>query len=300
MSKVSEPVEFVINCFERNIDEVTAPGFLAQAVQQHCYPFAVRTLLINNVTDRARAEAMANDCLSRGEIDRFCFVDDLRERSFKQVGLTEKDFGRFLHWSDCCVVALVMDGPDLLCYVDVDLTLRPAMDWITPALLVMRHDRRVAVGNPAWVMPNGYSPVAAEADETGEGFILGYGFSDMIFLARRSQLARPLLRRWIPLWLECPATMRFPGAPLGLFFEQIAEGYLRLHHLRRVTVLGTAFEPIPISDYPVTGLLERIRRKRNSLVTAGLVVARRRWPRLITSPRLRYTGLLDPEFQVDR
>lgn len=291
-----EPVEFVLNCFERNIDTVTAKGFLGSAIEQHRYPFALRTLLVNNVEDRARADSLARECVDRGEIDRFFFVEDLLERGLRATGLRQRDFGRFLHWSDCCVAALVIDGPDLLCYADVDLTLRDPHDWISPALGIMAHDRRVGVGNPAWVLTSGESPVAEEADEAGDGMVLGYGFSDMIFLVRRSTLAPPLLRRWIPLWLDCPATLRFPGAPLGMFFEQIAEGYMRRRGLMRVTILATAFEPIPISSYPVTTLGERLRRKRGDLLTAGLVRARQRWPRLVTSPRLRFTGLLDPAF----
>jgi len=291
-----QPVEFVINCFERNIEEVTSPGFLSRAVDQHLFPFASRTLLVNNVDDLARARDLAAAAVRRGEVDRYLFVDELLDRALAVTDLRIADFGRYLHWSDCCLTALVADGPEMLCYVDVDLTLHEHHDWISTALDVMADDRRVAVGNPNWVMASGESTVAAEADEAGDGFYLGYGFTDQVFLVRRSQFAQPLRRRWLPLWLDCPATLRWVGAQGGMFFEQIADGYMRRKHLMRVTVLGATFEPIPMSSYPVTSVRERLRRKRDSLVLTSLIAARRRSPRMVTSPRLRTTGLLDPAF----
>ncbi|SDB79868.1 hypothetical protein GA0111570_101139 [Raineyella antarctica] len=292
----TDPVEFVINCFERNIDLVTAPGFLSAAVAQHDYGFQLRTLLVNNVQDRGRAEVLAQGAVERGEVDRYFFVEDLLERALTSSGFREADFGRFLHWSDCCLVALILEGPDLLCYADVDLGFAEPYDWITPALDVMARDARVAVGNPTWAMPDGGSTVAIEADEAGPGYFLGYGFTDQIFLVRRSLLAGSLRRRPVPQWLDCPVSTRFPGAALGLFFEQLVDSFLRRHHLMRVTITGATFEAVPLSSYPVASLVERLRARRNSLIVAFLTRLRRRYPGLALSPRLRMTGLLDPAF----
>lgn len=295
----AQPVEFVLNCFERNVKDVTAEGFLTRAADQHQYPFQLRTLLVNNVSDRAGAAQLAQAAIDRGELDRFFFVDSLRESGLRATGLRERDFGRYLHWSDCCAAALVLDGPDLLCYADVDLTLDERRDWISTALEVMAHDPRVAVGNPTWVMPDGTSSVEREADETGDGYFLGYGFTDQIFLIHRSQFARPLRRRWLPLWLDCPATLRWVGAQGGLFFEQIVDGFMRRHCLMRVTVLRATFEPIPMSSYPVRSFIERVRAKRDSLVLGLLTRIRARWPNQVTDPSFRTTGLLDPAFAPD-
>jgi len=291
-----EPVEFVLNCFERNIDDVTSPGFLTRAVAQHQHPFAIRTLLVNNVNDESRAATLAQRCVERGEIDRFLLVSDLRERGMRATNLRASDFGRYLHWSDCCVAALVADGPDLLCYVDVDLALLEPHDWIATALDVMSADPRVAVGNPAWVTAGGETSALVEADEVGQGYVLGYGFADQVFLVRRSTFGRPLRRRWLPLWLDCPATVRWVYTPGGAFFEQFADGYMRRQRLMRVTVLGARFEPVPMSNYSVKSFRERVRRRRDLLMLDALTRARRRWPGRVTSPRLRTTGLLDPAY----
>lgn len=289
-------VEFVINTFERNIDLVTAPGFLTNAVAQHCYPFALRTLLVNNVRDRPTAERQAAAAVDRGEIDRFLFVEDLLDGGLRTTKLRRRDFGRYLHWSDCCLAALVADGPELLCYVDVDVRLAEPRDWIAPALAVMNVDPRVAVGSPNWVMADGTATVHVESDRAGDGFAVGYGITDQVFLTRRSTFARPLRTRGLPLSFTCPASARYPGTDGSLFFEQIADAYMRRHRLMRVTVTAAQFEPIPMSDYSSVSLVDRVRHKRDRLALQGATALRSRWPSLVTSPRLRTTGLLDPAY----
>jgi hypothetical protein len=291
----SPPVEFVLNCFERNIDSVLAPGFLTRAITQHRYPFALRTLMINNVNDRGRASVMAEKAVRRGEVDRYLFVDNLLDRGLRVTNLKRKDFGRYLHWSDCCLAALVADGPDHLCYVDVDFELKEPGDWVTPALAVMTADSRVKVGNPNWVMADGRTTVAQEADAVGEGHYIGYGFTDQVFLIRRSDFACPLRTRVVPLWVQCPATLRWTGSQGGLFFEQIMDGHMRRSHAMRVTILATEFRPIPMSSYPQISLIERLQARRDAKVLNLLAGLRRRFPSIVTSPRIGTTGLLDPE-----
>lgn len=288
----SQSVEFMVNCFERNIDEITSPGFLTRAVEQHLHAFAIRTLLINNVVDSKRAKILAQRCVERGEIDRYLFVDELRDKALRVTNLRQADFGRYLHWSDCCLTAIVAEGPDLLCYVDADLMLHRPYDWIAAGLEVMRDDRRVAVANPAWVMADEESSVATEADEAGSGYYLGYGFTDQAFLVRRTRFAVPLRRRWIPLWLDCPVSVRFPTAHSALVFEQVVDAFMRRNSLLRVTLIDATFEPIPFNHYPAISLVERFRARRNDVLIEMLRRAHRRRPGWIVSPRLRTAGLL--------
>lgn len=295
-----EPVEFVVNCFERNIVQVTRPGALEAAVAQHRYPFALRTLLVNNVADRPLAARLAQAAVDRGEIDRFAFVEDHLDRALRVTGLRRSDFGRYLHWSDCCLVALTLDGPELLCYVDVDLALRGDGSWISASLAAFKTDSRLCVANPNWRMADGTTSVAEESDESAAGIFIGYGFTDQIFLCRRSDFCRPLLNRWLPLVLSSPASARYFGwqAPRHntLFFEQIVDAFMRRKRMMRLTLTGWEFEPIPLSSYPARGLVERAAGRFNGVVLRITRWGRRRfgWP----DPRLRVSGLLDPAFAV--
>lgn len=292
---------FVVNAFERNIHQVTAPGFLTAAAAQHNHPFAVRTLLINNVVDRADSTRLASAAQARGEIDEFVFVQDRVEEALRALHLKQSDFGRYFHWSDCCVVAMTLDGPDLLCYVDVDLELRGTEDWISQALRMFDVDPRVGVANPNWRMSDGSTSVAREADEAGPGWYKGYGFSDQIFLCRRSRFMFRLFSRWPTLLLSCPASLRYPGQHLlfgesTLFFEQIVDAFMRRNSVLRLTITSREFEPIPLSSYPTVGLLERVSASASRRVLRLLERVRERSPAWVVDPRVRTTGLLDPAF----
>lgn len=298
-----ESVEFVTNTFERNIEQVTAPGFLDHAASQHNHPFSSRTLLINNVLDRESALLRARAAVERGEIDRFVFVDEHVDQALKALGLKKRDLGRYLHWSDCCVVALTLEGPDLLCYADVDLELRGTGDWIAAALLMFDSDSRIGVANPNWRMADGYSSSYIEADEAAAEWRKGYGFSDQVFLCRRSRLSRPLMQpRWLPVMLKSPASARYPGqqvlfGPSTLFFEQILDAFLRRERILRLTLTDREFEPIPMSTYEPEGLEEQLAAKGSRLFRRALRALRRHIPAAMSNPRLRETGLLDPDYR---
>ena len=285
-------VEFVMNCFERNIEAVTTPGFLSFVTEQHKHPFALRTLLINNVADRQTAEGLAQACVDRGEVDRFMFVADHLPRALQATGLRVGDFGSYLHWSDCCLVALNAPGPDLLCYVDIDLRLSRQHDWVQEAITIMAREPAVAVANPNWVHADGSTSVTREADRAGDGYFVGYGFSDQVFLLRRSRFSGKLRRRWVPMRLDSPASARWEVAAEGHFFEEFMDAYMRRRRLLRLTLLSTSFEPVPMSEYAVVSLRGRIRRRRDATVIKALTAAQRWAPCLVRDPRLRTVGLL--------
>lgn len=283
---------------------MTEPGFITRAVTQQNHRFTSRTLLINNVADRDAASERAQAAVDRGEIDDFAFVDDHVDAALRIVRLTKRDFGRYLHWSDCCVVALTMKGPDLLCYVDVDLELRGSGDWIEHALEVFAEDPRVGVANPNWRMADGSTSVEAEADERGPGWLKGYGFTDQIFLCRRSTFARPLMPRIVPLAVSCPVSLRYFGQQLmfgtsTLFFEQVIDSFMRRNRILRLTLTSREFEPVPMSSYPSVGFEERVAARLTRTWLSGLQSLRDRFPNWITSPRVRMTGLLDPQYRRD-
>ncbi len=285
-------VEFVINCFERNYREVTQPGWLTRAARQHRFPFARRTLLVNNVDDRRDALKAAEGALARGEIDRYVFVDEHLDQALERTGLRRSDFGRYLHWSDCCVVALKLDGPDYLCYADVDLHLRGDGSWVHDALAVFDGDHRVGVANPNWRMRDGSTSIAWEADESGPGWYKGYGFSDQVFLLPRSKFSGPLLRRTVPLFVASPASARYPGVQLpfgrsSLFFEQIVDAYMRRSKLLRLTITSCEFEPIPVASYSDVDKVEQVARALGRRWMTAMDWAHRRAPGVLTSPRIR-------------
>ena len=175
-------VDFAVNCYERTYREVLAPGFIALVLAaQQQFPFSTITALVNNVNDRIDAERLA----ARAGVSRVVFVEDRLAVALAQTGLRPRHLARLPHFTDCCLVAATLDGPEWLAYWDAEATLDEPHDWITPSLTYMADHPEIAVANP----DNWHEGLAAEEALRIDGqFAIGYGFSDVAFLARRSEL----------------------------------------------------------------------------------------------------------------
>ena len=105
---------------------------------------------------------------------------------------------------------------------------------------------RVMVANPAFVD----ATLAAETREWHGDWALGDGFSDQLFLARRSELAAPIYQQ------RCLAQLRYPLIHIGRIFESRVDAWMR-HHGRLRATLTTAVYVHPAagagSSYPTGG-----------------------------------------------
>lgn len=256
-------VDLVINCFERTYRKVLAPGFVRGIVEQNRYAFRRVTVLLNNIADSAAAEALAKELLRTGEIMQWFLVADHLDRALQQTGLTRQQLGSLPFYSDWALVALTVPGSDWIVHWDADVQLAEPMDWITPSLELMRENKFVATANPTWKKANtGREERGCKGD-----FVLSYGFTDQVFLLRRSEFARPIYRYWVPI------SMRYPVSHVGPYFEQWVDAYLRVKKRLRATYLPATFVHATVegSAYPRAWPL----RLKNTLRRAAVAVLRR-------------------------
>jgi hypothetical protein len=260
---VTAQVDLVVNSYERTYRDVLTPGTFARICEHNRFPFARRTALINNVDDREDASRRAQALVDAGELDIFEFVGDHLERGLEVCGLARRDLGRVPYFTDWALAALVLPGPDWLLHWDAELRLAQPIDWITPSIELMERDRRVLLANPAW---GDDEDLSRHTSERVGGFALGHGFSDQVFLARRSDLARPIYGE------RTIARLRYPVAHLGYIFEARLDSYMRRHERLRAT-----YEPATwVHDstmgvkYPRRSVRETLAFARNRAV-AGLL-----------------------------
>jgi hypothetical protein len=219
-------VDFIVNTFERTYRQVLAPGFISNMADDHCYPFSRRIVIVNNVKDRADAEARANSLKSLGEIAECFFVSDLLPGTLQRAGLTFADLLPNFYYSDWALTAIFLEGSDFLVQCDADVRLKEKWDWITPSLNLMASDSRIAVANPNWETES----LKHEAREFQGDFGIGYGFSDQLYLVRRCEFARPIYR------FRAPISLRYPMAAGGRIFEQMVDSYMRVNGRMRATL----------------------------------------------------------------
>lgn len=246
---MTPPVDLVVNCFERSYRTVLARGFFDRIAAQNRRRFESRTALVNNVDDRADAESRGDALVAAGEIDRVVFVDDRIEHALAATGLTREELSWHLDWA---LAAVTLDAPEWVLHWDADVRLREPADWVGPALELMERDRRVLVANPNWEIAN----LASFTSENAGAFALGHGFSDQVFLGRRSELGAPIYGQ------RCIARWRYPYPDS---FEARVDAHLRHAGRLRATCRDAVYEhPVAMgTSWPARSLGERARAARN-------------------------------------
>ena len=266
----SRAVDLVLNTFERTYRRALAPGAIEAIREANGHQFARRVVLLNNVADRSDAARHAGRLLEEGEIDEFHFVADRLDDALHRTGLRRRELEPLLHYCDGPLVAATLAGSPWFLYWDPEARLAEPRDWIGPALELMSRDPRVIVANPSWELPDerGRRPgVEREAVETREGFCIGHGFSDQVFLARRATLAAPIYRQ------RCIASILYPAAHKAQVFEARVGAHMRHHGCLRATSLAATYltdKSAGASSYAPSGPLETARYLRNALALKAL------------------------------
>ena len=271
---MSRDVDLVVNCYERTYRDVLTAERFATAQADNVAPVARRTALVNNVLDRGDAQALADALIAADGLDAVFFVEDHLDEALARTGLTRAELGPIAYFTDWALVAVCLPGPDWILHWDAEVRLRAPLDWISPALELMERDRRVLVANPNWPDPT----LDSHTLEEDGPFALGHGFSDQVFLARRSELARPIYHD------RTLARLRYPVAHLGDIFEARVDSHLRRSGRLRATHREATYEhPVEMGvSYPRRSLRETARYARNRAISRGLAA---------TPPALRPASL---------
>lgn len=259
-------VDLCVNCYERTYRDVLAGGFFPTQTNDHRHRFTRRTALINNVDDRADAEARARRLRDAGELDAWFFVEDHIDHALRITGMSAADIARAPYFTDWGLVLVTLPGPEWVVHCDPEIRLQEPRDWVTPSLELLGRDRRVMIANPQWYAPTPRHDTLARStlDWTDE-FALGLGFSDQVFLARRSELAAPIYTQ------RCLASRRYPMANVSRSFEARVDAWMRHHERLRATYLGATYvHPDQIGDaYPSRSAREKLTSLLNRAVITG-------------------------------
>jgi hypothetical protein len=256
-------VDLVVNCFERTYRDVLAAGFMDRVTAQNRYRFARRVVLVNNVEDDAHASRLAGERLDSGEVDEVHRVADRLPEALRLTGLSLRDLGAGARHSVPSLVAVTLRGSPWVVHWDAELRLTASGDWIGDGLEGMGRDPRILVAAPHWRS----SKLEPEVVERGARFDLCFGFSDHVYLGRRSELGRPIYSQ------RCVVRRRYPLAHRGYTFEARLDAYMRHHGRYRALHRAAGYEHDEESageTYPDLSLSERARLLANRAVIAAV------------------------------
>ena len=259
----SRAVDLLVNCYERTYREVLTEETLRRITSELDFPFARRTLLVNNVDDRGDADRRAQAVIESGAADEVFHVEDHLDEALERTGLTLAELQPIPYFTDWAVVAVCLPGPGWMLHWDPELRMGSDVDWITPALELFERDPRVMVAGPHWGMPD---DVQRQEVERSGPFSLGHGFSDHVFLIRRADFARPIYRD------RSLVRFRYPLAHVGHIFEARVDAHLRRNgRLRAVHLEAGYAHPLEIgAAYPARKLSEKLRYVRNRALIRAL------------------------------
>ncbi len=224
-------MDFVITVFERTYREVLRPGNVRARAESFLFPFAKTVIVVNNVDDRGDLMQVAAPLLESGEVDEIHFVADRIDETLKAAGLTSAMIQETVYYTNWALVEIFLPGSRYMVHCDADVFLREPVDWVHPALKLMQEDSRIAVANPNWTN----SRLKVEAREWRDGFGIGYGFTDQIYLLDRHEFARPIYRH------RSPISLRYPFANIAPIFEQRVDAYMRSQRRMRATYADAVY-----------------------------------------------------------
>ncbi len=184
-------VTFATACWKRDWRQILLdPDYLGKAqISRHCFPFAERLLVINNVDqDLPEVLAAAQKKVQEGIIDRFVLAHDVL-LSFQ---LHKEQFTQWQYYNALApLMAIYECRSEYLLYVTGDVYLERPVSWIEKAIAYMKKEPRVKVANLTW---NGnYREAKKESSySTWNFYVAEQGFSDQMFLVRIEDFRCPI------------------------------------------------------------------------------------------------------------
>jgi len=200
-------VAFATSCWERDWRQILLdPEYLAsKQIANHCFSFAEKILVINNVQDLEAVLTAATQRIADGVLTRLIVAEEEAPQMLAAFGLKREDFkvgpdalfyenvnSDWIYYNALGpLTAIYGSTSDYLLYLTGDVRLDEPLDWIGKAIQLMEKNPRYKVANPLW---NGRREEAKrEAQARRRGFYVSdSGFSDQLFLVKRADFLAPI------------------------------------------------------------------------------------------------------------
>lgn len=233
--KLTATVTFATSVWENDWRQVLlTPDYLrVRQLQNHCFPFSERMLIINNVKDLAEVKRVACRLIEEGVLTRFVVAEEIAEEMFSFFQLKRSDFRSdegfhpdWIYYNALGPLAAIYScQSDYLLYLTGDVRLDLPIDWIPSALRLLEKVPSAKVANLTW--NKRYEEAKREAyRKKGPFFVAKQGFSDQLFLVKREVFRQPIY-----------GEIRSDSShfPRGDVFEKRVFSYMKNHGWERMT-----------------------------------------------------------------
>jgi len=200
-------VSFATSVWEKDWRPVLLdPEYLkVKQIGNHAFPFAEKLLVINNVADPAAVQAAAQAKVREGVLTRYVMAEEIASEALRFFELERADFRMgpdapqyagvnpdWIYYNALGpLVSLYASLSPYLLYLTGDVRLDKRVDWIGKAIRRMERSERLKVANLVW--NRRYDEAKRESyDREWNFFLAREGFSDQMFLVKRSDFCQPI------------------------------------------------------------------------------------------------------------
>lgn len=217
-------VTFATSCWEKDWRPILlGKNYLeVQQIQNHQFPFHQRLLIINNVEDLPAVKKAADEKVKAGVLSRYVVAEDI----LSAFDLKRADFDAWQYYNALGPLnAIFHCQSDYLLFHTGDVYLKKPVQWIPAALRFMAKHRQARVANLTW--NDNYTEAKKESSRcTWNFFVADQGFSDQMFLVRRSDFMAPIYQT------KGPDSSHYPR---GDVFEARIFRYMKNQNWKRIT-----------------------------------------------------------------
>lgn len=202
-----ENCAFATSCWEKDWRLILLdPEYLQKKqIEHHCFPFSEKLLVINNVADLGAVKKAADAWIGKGVLTRYVVAEEIAAEMLSFFELKRSDFQMgpdapnylgvnpdWIYYNALGPLAAIYSGDsDYLLYLTGDVRLDKPIRWIEKTICAMKKEEKVKVANLVW--NERYDEARQESyKKTWNFFYAKEGFSDQMFLVKRSDFKKPI------------------------------------------------------------------------------------------------------------
>lgn len=201
--KQSKTVTFATTVWEKDWKEILLSDEYLEKLQieNHCYNFTEKILIINNVADYMPVIEAAEKKIEEGVLTNYYLAKDHAKNILQFFQLERRDLKKdhTFDGSDDWIyynalgplAAIYFCVSDYLLYHTGDTFLEKPVSWIEQALRLLEKKKKYKVANLLW-NDNALEAKKESFKERQDFFISKRGFSDQLFLVKRKDFQKPI------------------------------------------------------------------------------------------------------------
>ncbi len=243
-------VTFETKVWEKDWEYVLKGDYLAKMIANCNFNFTKKHVIINNVKNRILVEKLCEQKIKEGIIDNYFVVDDYESEVLNHFDLTIDSFkGGYCYSSAELVGIYICETEYLLHFSSDSFPVNNKVTWIDSALDIMNLNPHILVANPTW--NNKFEEAKIESFDEINDFYVGYGFSDQVYLIRKTDFFKRIYHE------KNSASDRYPKYG-GELFEKRVDSFMRNNEKLRITHKGSSYIS---ANFPADWFSRKILRK---------------------------------------